>query len=123
MVEARLRTLAADLALAAGFPEVAAYCRRQVLALLPHHLLARWPRVECALDDPNYQALLRQIRRQYPPEHVEHLLGQLGIAPAHKHDPHMTDLAPLAALLKTTPEELRACWRPESSRDADPAGE
>ena len=66
----------------AGWPAVAARCHELVTSGAPRHLLNRYASFAEALRDPAFEAFSRQVRRFCTPERAEHLLSELGLAPA-----------------------------------------
>jgi hypothetical protein len=73
-----LLVLAADAALTAGQPEEAERLRRRLLELNPHHLLRPFASFADALQSPDIKDLVADLRRQYPPEYAQRLVGAAG---------------------------------------------
>src|SRR5262249_9597661 len=83
--------LAADAALAAGQRDQAERLRQRLLALNPHHLLKPFATLAQALQSPDIQEFVADLRRQCPPEAAAHKLEArrngvppTGLAPAAK---------------------------------------
>ncbi len=106
-VRDRLLVIAAMIAARMELPRVAAYCRQKILLHNPQHLIGRWSRVEQALEDSDFQHLLRNIQRRYPQEKAERLLDNLGIERGRERAAYYSDEEYAAALLGSTPEKLR----------------
>ena len=70
-----LLVLAADAAFNAGRPEEAERLRRRLLDLNPHHLLRPFESFADALQTPDIREFVADLRRRYPPEYAERLLG------------------------------------------------
>jgi hypothetical protein len=73
----RFLILTAAAACQAGWPEVAAACRRLVLENNPRHLVGRWETLADALRSDEFPQFLKQLERACDPEHAEHLLTRL----------------------------------------------
>jgi hypothetical protein len=71
-----LLVLAADAAFNAGQAAEAERLRRRLLELNPHHLLRPFASFAEAFQSPDVRDLLADLRRQYPPEYVQRLLGK-----------------------------------------------
>jgi len=106
-VRDRLLVLASVVAARSGLPRIAAYCRRLVLEHNPRHVIGRWPTVPAALGEAEFLHFLRHLERRFPPEQAEQMLGTLGIDRARERDTYFSDEEYAAALLNTTPDELR----------------
>lgn len=98
-VHDRLLVLAGVVAARMPLPRIAAYCRHKVLEHNPRHAVGHWPRLVEALDDPDFQPLLRTLQRRYPLEKAESLLANLGIERGRERDAYYTDEEYAAALL------------------------
>jgi hypothetical protein len=107
-VRDRLLVLAGVIAARMQLPLVAAYCRRQVLAHNPGHLVGRWPDLATALADSDFLHLLRQLQRRYPQEKAEQLLAHLGVQRAREREAYFSDEEYAAAILGHSVESLRA---------------
>jgi hypothetical protein len=77
-----LLVLAADAAFNAGLAAEAERLRRRLLELNPHHLLRPFASFAEAVQSDDFRDLLADLRRQYPPEYVERLLGKVERHPA-----------------------------------------
>jgi hypothetical protein len=106
MVRDKLLVLSGVVAVEMGLPQIAAVCRRQVLAHNPWHLVRRWPTLAEAMDDDAFQDYLRQLSRRYSPEKAEHLLVTLGIEMGRERQAYFTDHEYAVALLGVTADEL-----------------
>jgi hypothetical protein len=73
----RFLVLAAAAACYAGWPDVAAACRRLVLDHNPRHLVGHWETVPEALRSEDFPTFVRQLARLCSPEQAEHLLESL----------------------------------------------
>jgi hypothetical protein len=98
-VHDRLLVLAGVVAARMPLPRIAAYCRHKVLEHNPRHAVGRWPRLAEALEDPDFQSLLRTLQRRYPLEKAESLLANLGLERGRERDTYYTDEEYAAALL------------------------
>jgi hypothetical protein len=105
-VRDRLLVLSAVIACRLELPRVAAYCRRRILEHNPHHLLRRWGSLERALDDSDFQHLLKQLQRNYPLEKAERMLAELGIDLARERAAYFGNEEYAAALLGTSADQL-----------------
>jgi hypothetical protein len=105
-VRDKLLVLAGACAVERGLDLIAAFCRRRILSNNPGHLVGHHPSLAMAMDDERFQGYLVQLRRRYSRERAEHMLGSLGIDPAHERDAYFTVYEYAAALLGTTPAEL-----------------
>jgi hypothetical protein len=65
--------LAADTALAAGRPQDADHMRQRLLQFNPHHLLRPFASMAEAMQAPDVQEYVADLRRQWPPEFVQKL--------------------------------------------------
>jgi len=106
LVHDRLMLLAAVQAQLFELPDVAAYCRRQILERNPRHLLHRWPTMAAAIEAADFQSFFLRQHRHYPLEKVERMLERLGIDLAREEKTYSSPLEYSAALLGTTVEEL-----------------
>jgi hypothetical protein len=98
-VHDRLLVLAGVVAARMPLPRIAAYCRHKVLEHNPRHAVGRWPRLAEALEDPDFQSLLRTLQRRYPLEKAESLLANLGLERGRERATYYTDEEYAAALL------------------------
>ena len=89
--DARLRdiflVLAADAAYALGRPEHAERLRLRLLHGSPHSLLKPYASFGEARKAPDIQLFLEDLRRQYPPQEAEKLLGKKEGASPAKEEP------------------------------------
>lgn len=105
-VRDRLLVLSAVLAVRAGLPRIAEYCRQLVLGHNPQHLIQRWETVTEAADDPEFVHFLRHLERRYPRESAEGMLSSLGVEMARERDTYYDAEEYAAALLGTSPDHL-----------------
>jgi len=75
----RLMVLSAVAACELGLHEVSQYCRQMVLKNNPGHMIGRYPIVDDAIADQDFQYFLRQIRRRFTIEYAEVELEKLNI--------------------------------------------
>ena len=106
LVRAKLLILAGVHAEEMGLDQIAALCRHRVLAHNPRHLVRRWPTVGEALQTEAFQSHVKQLRRRYSPEKVEHMLVSLGIEIGRERAAYFSDTEYAAALLDTRPESI-----------------
>lgn len=102
-VRDRLLILAGTEAVEMALPRIAETCRRLVLEHNPQHLVKRWPTLEAAMREEDYQIFLRQLRRRYPREKVEELVRSLGIELGRERETYYSDEEYAAALLGLPP--------------------
>ncbi len=101
MVRAKLLVLAGVQAQSMGLDAISALCRHQILAQNPRHLVRKWPTIGDALATEAFKAHLKQLRRRYSPEKVEHMVHSLGIEMGQERAAYFTDMEYAAALLNT----------------------
>lgn len=77
----RFLLLAGVEACRAGWPEVAARCRKRLIARHPSHLANLYPTIADALRDKDFQQLVIRWERYCPFEKAEAMLGQLDLPP------------------------------------------
>jgi hypothetical protein len=106
-VRDRLLVIAAMIAAKMELRRISAYCRQKILSHNPRHLIGRWPQVEDAIEDPDFQHLLRSLQRRYPQERAERLLANLGIERGREREAYYSDEEYAASLLGSTPDQLR----------------
>ncbi len=106
MVCDKLLVLAGVHAEQMGLDPISALCRHKILSHNARHLLRRWPTVTAALADERFQSYLKQLRRRYSPEKVEHMLHSLGIELGREREAYFSDLEYASALLDTKPESI-----------------
>lgn len=73
----RFLVLAADAAHAAGKSTEAESFRQRLLQASPHHLLKPYESFSQAIQSPDLMAYIQDLRRHYPPDAAEELLGTL----------------------------------------------
>ena len=96
--------LAGAAACRGNWPAVARRCRELVLAHNPAHLLKRYPTLDEALADAEFQTFFRQLEKFCSYEKAEHHLSQLDIS---------TAVPPLAAPLSAGDYALLLLGRSE----------
>jgi hypothetical protein len=104
----KMLVLAAVTAAEQGLDRIAACCRQRILAHNPGHVVSQYATISAALEDERFQNYLRQLKRSYSMEKVEHMLGSLGIELAGERNAYYSDYEYAASLLGTTPDELDA---------------
>jgi hypothetical protein len=103
-----LLVLAADSALTAGRGEDAERLRQRLLQLNPHHLLRPFSSFAEAMETSDIQDFVTDLRRQYPPEYAQRLLGKA----SENNGPSVSRPAP--------PMNAHVDPRPRESRAASP---
>ena len=111
-VRDRLFVISAFISARMGLPRIAAYCRRQILEHNPRHIIGRWDQVEVAIEQSDFQHVLRNVQRRYPQEKAERMLASLGIERGREREAYFTDEEYAAALLGVTLEELEQTFGP-----------
>jgi hypothetical protein len=106
MVRDKLLVLAGVQAQEMGLKTVAADCRTKILAHNGHHLLRQWPTLDSALADEHFLAYLKQLKRRYSPEKIEHMLASLGIELGREREAYFSDLEYATALLEAVPQDF-----------------
>ncbi len=106
LVRAKLLVMAGVQAEEMGLGKIAALCRHHVLAQNPRHLMRRWPTIGDALDAEAFQTHLKQLRRRYSREKIEHMMQSLGIEMGQERAAYFTDAEYAAALLNTRLEAI-----------------
>ncbi len=106
MIGDKLLVLAGVQAEEMGLGPISALCRQRVLAHNAHHLVGQWPTLTDALVDDEFQSYLKQLKRRYSREKIEHMLHSLGIELGRERDAYFTDLEYAAALLDTNPQAI-----------------
>jgi hypothetical protein len=104
MVRDKLLVLAGVQAQEMGLESVADDCRQMILAHNGRHLVRQWPDFEGALSDERFQMYLKQLKRRYSPEKIEHMLASLGIEMGSERATYFTDLEYATALLDAVPQ-------------------
>lgn len=106
MVRDKLLIMAGVQAQEMGLEEISALCRHKILAHNSRHLIRRWSTLNAALADERFQSYLKQLRRRYSAEKIEHMLHSLGIELGRERDAYFSDLEYAASLLDTQPEKI-----------------
>ena len=106
MVRDKLLVLAGVQAQEMGLEPISALCRHKILARNARHLVRQWPTLTAALGDEPFQSYLKQLRRRYSPEKIEHMVHSLGLELGREREAYFSDLEYAAALLDTRPEEI-----------------
>jgi hypothetical protein len=106
LVRDRVLLLAAVIAAQIDLAPIAAACRQRILQHNPRHLSGRWPTIGEALSQEEFQTLVNQLSTRYGPEHVEHLIAQLGIERGNERSAYASDGEFAAALMGLNWEEL-----------------
>ncbi|HTM55107.1 MAG TPA: hypothetical protein VL175_13820 [Pirellulales bacterium] len=106
LVRDKLLILAGVQAEEMGLGQISALCRQKILARNAHHLVRTWPTMTAALADDEFQSYLKQLKRRYSPEKVEHMVHSLGIELGRERDAYFDDFEYAAALLNTRPESI-----------------
>ncbi len=104
--------LAADAALSSNRPEDAERLRQQLLQHNPHHLLRPFASMSEAMQAPDVQEYVADLRRQWPPEFVQKLY--LGGPEEARPVESKPAAAPPAPPPPSTPPPLRPAPRVES---------
>src|SRR5262245_41694825 len=79
MVRVKLLVLAGVQAEEMGLENISALCRHRILGQNGRHLVRRWPTFGEAMSAESFQTYLKQVRRRYSSEKVEHMVHSLGI--------------------------------------------
>jgi hypothetical protein len=106
LVRAKLLVLAGVQAEEMGLDEISALCRHRILSQNPRHLVRRWPTMQDALAAEPFQTHLKQLRRRYSHEKVEHMMHSLGIEMGQERAAYFNDTEYAAALLNTRVEAI-----------------
>jgi hypothetical protein len=106
MVRDKLLVLAGVQAQEMGLDPIAWLCRQKILAHNARHLIRRLPTITAALADEQFQPYLKQLKRRYSPEKIEHMLASLGIELGRERDAYFNDLEYATALLAAVPERF-----------------
>ncbi len=106
LIRAKLLVLAGVQAEEMGLGEISALCRHRILSQNPRHLIGRWPSIGEALGTEPFQAHLRQLKRRYSSEKVEHMVHSLGIEMGNEREAYFSDSEYAAALLSTKVEAI-----------------
>jgi hypothetical protein len=109
----KVLVLAGATAAELGLNPVAAACRRKILAANTGHLVRRFDSFTHARGDEEFETYLKQLRRSFPREKVEHMLDALGVERGNERATYASDYEYAAALLGSTPDALEAQLREE----------
>ncbi len=109
----RFMTIAGACAWMLGIYSVSQFCRQQIIGHNPGHFVARHPHFGSALHDPDFQALLGQLVRKYPPDEAAQLLKKFNQPFSAKRDDFPNDTAFAAAAVGVDSEWLDACFGTE----------
>jgi hypothetical protein len=101
MVQDKLLVLAGVQAEEMGLCEISALCRHKILGHNARHLLRKWPTIGEALSSESFQTYLKQLKRRYSGEKVEHMMHSLGIEMGQEREAYFSDSEYAAALLDT----------------------
>jgi hypothetical protein len=85
---------------------IADLCRHTILSHNPRHLVRRWSTVSEALQSDEFQLYLKQLRRRYSREKIEHMITSLRIELGRERQAYDNDLEYAAALLGARPEAI-----------------
>lgn len=107
LVRDKFLVLAGVIAARMKLPTVADYCRAEVLAHNPGHMVRKWPTLAEAIEDSDFLHFLKQLQRRFPQEKAERILAELGIEMARERDAYFDDVEYAASLLGVEPEQLR----------------
>jgi len=108
LVRDKLLVLAGVQAEEMGLDEISALCRHRILSQNPRHLVGRWPSIGEALGTEPFQAHLKQLKRRYSSEKIEHMIASLGIEMGNERQAYFSDSEYAAALLNTKVEAIAA---------------
>jgi hypothetical protein len=86
---------------------IAKLCRAQILQHNQGHMLRKWESFSEAIEDGDFQALLRQIRRKLPEERAEELLEELDYRCDVRKADHQTNESFAAAVMGVDAQWLR----------------
>ncbi len=102
----RFLVLAMDASVRAGHPDEAEKLRQLLLTVNPHHMLRPFASVAEAMQTPDVQTYLRDLRMNYPSEVAQVLLRSLR-ANAHRLAPEVIPVAPDVPANGTHSEPLK----------------
>jgi hypothetical protein len=120
MVRDKLLVLAGVQAESMGLAPISAVCRERVLAHNARHMIRKWPTLEIALADERFCAYLKQLKRRYSKEKIEHMLATLGIELGRERALYANDLEYAAALLDVEPAAIDELLASQPARPAPP---
>jgi hypothetical protein len=106
LVRAKLLVLAGVQAEEMGLDDISALCRHRILSQNPRHLVRKWPTMHEALSAEPFQTHLKQLRRRYSHEKIEHMMQSLGIEMGQERAAYFNDTEYAAALLNTRVEAI-----------------
>jgi hypothetical protein len=106
MVRDKLLVLAGVQAERMGLEPISADCRDKILAHNARHIVRRWPTMADALADEQFHAYLKQLKRRYSPEKIEHMLSSLGIEMGREREAYFSDLEYATALVEAIPADF-----------------
>jgi hypothetical protein len=108
MVRDKLLVLAGVQAEQMGLEPISADCRHKILAHNARHIVSHWPTMAEALADDHFHTYLKQLKRRYSPEKIEHMLSSLGIELAREREAYFSDLEYAMALADAIPPDFSA---------------
>ncbi len=106
LVRDRALLLAAVIAAQIELRPIAAACREQILAHNKRHLIGRWPDLDAALAEEDFQTLVNRLATRYGPERVEQMVERLTLQPSIEREDFDTDGEFAAALLGLNWDDL-----------------
>src|SRR6478735_8207676 len=106
LVRDKLLILAGVQAEEMGLAQISALCRHKILAHNGRHLVRSWPTMNAALANDEFQTYLKQLKRRFSPEKIEHMVHSLGIELGRERDAYFDDCEYAAALLDTDPGSI-----------------
>jgi hypothetical protein len=106
LVRDRALLLAAVIAAQIELRPIAAACRERILTHNKRHLVGRWPNLDAALAEEDFQTLVNRLSTRYGPERVEQMVERLDLRPSIQRDDFDTDGEFAAALLGENWDEL-----------------
>jgi len=123
LVRDKLLVLAGVHAEEMGLEQISALCRHRILGNNAQHLVRQWPTLSAALADERFQSYLKQLKRRYSGEKIEHMLDSLGIELGREREAYFSDVEYAAALLDTRPEAIGGILTQDPNRrDNGPSG-
>lgn len=123
LVRDKLLVLAGVHAEEMGLEPIAALCRHKVLDRNARHLVRQWPTLGAALADDHFRSYLKQLKRRFTREKVEHMVDSLGIELGREREAYFSDLEYAAALLDARPESIAAILEQPPSPPQEPSAE
>ena len=122
LVRDKLLVLAGATAQEMGLEPISANCRQKILANNAQHLIRQWPTFMAALADEHFQSYLKQLKRRYSSEKIEHMLESLGIELGREREAYFTDLEYANALLDAIPAQFADVNHKKAGMSAARAG-